>query len=211
VKSCQGSSPGDGIDPRYLLRLPAAAIVNEAQTAFADNKPAEAYRLFHEAQPIADPDDLRILNGLYLTSWRTGKKKEAADTFGKIVAVGLDAKRLPIKFFFNPGTTNLLQSADLRQQYAVWIREVALQVSVRETCLKVVGHTSRTGAAAANEALSQKRAAVIKASLEKQDRKLGPRLAADGVGSRETIVGLGTDDLRDALDRRVEFRTVDCN
>ena len=84
------------------------------------------------------------------------------------------------------------------------------QGAARDSCLRVIGHTSRTGDAAANEVLSQKRAAVIKASLERQNRKLAPRLAADGVGSREVIVGLGTDDLRDALDRRVEFRTVDC-
>jgi outer membrane protein OmpA-like peptidoglycan-associated protein len=77
--------------------------------------------------------------------------------------------------------------------------------------MKVVGHTSRTGDAAANEVLSQKRAEVIKQNLEKQNRKLRSRIAADGVGSRETLVGLGTDDLRDALDRRVEFRTVDCS
>lgn len=211
IKSCQGSSPGDTIDPGYLLRLPASAIINEAQAAFAENKPAEAYRLFHEVQPIADPDDLRVLNGLYLASWRTGKKKEAAETFGRIVGVGLDAKKLPIKMFFNPGTTTLLQSSDLQSQYAVWLREVALQVGVRETCMKVVGHTSRTGDAAANVVLSQKRAAVIKQSLEKQNKKLARRLASEGSGSRETIVGLGTDDLRDALDRRVEFRTVDCS
>ena len=211
IKSCQGSSPGDTIDPGYLLRLPAAALINEAQAAFAENRPADAYRLFHEVQPIADPDDLRVLNGLYLASWRTGKKKEAAETFGKIVGVGLDAKKLPIKIFFNPGTTTLLQSADLQAQYAVWLREVALQVGVRETCMKVVGHTSRTGDAAANEVLSQKRASIIKQSLEKQNKKLGNRIASDGSGSRETIVGLGTDDLRDALDRRVEFRTVDCS
>ena len=55
------------------------------------------------------------------------------------------------------------------------------------------------------------RAAVIKQSLERQNRKLAPRVAAEGVGSREIIVGLGSDDLRDALDRRVEFRTVDCS
>ena len=87
VKSCQGSSPGDSVDPGYLLRLPAAAIINEAQLAFAENKPAEAYRLLREVQPIADPDDLRILNGLYIASWRTGKKKEAAEAFGRIVGV----------------------------------------------------------------------------------------------------------------------------
>ncbi len=211
VRSCQGSALGDTMDPGYLLRLPAAAIINEAQSAFADNKPAEAYRLFHEVQPIADPDDLRVLNGLYLASWRTGKKKEAAETFGKIVGVGLDARKLPIKLFFNPGTTTLLQSSDLQAQYAVWLREVALQVGVRETCMKVVGHTSRTGDAVANDVLSQKRAAVIKQSLERQNKKLVTRLTSEGSGSRETIVGLGTDDLRDALDRRVEFRTVDCS
>lgn len=211
IKSCQGSFPGDNVDPGYLIRLPAAALINEAQIAFADNKPADAYRLFHDAEPIADPDDLRVLNGLYLASWRTGKKKEAAETFGRIVGVGLDAKKLPIKIFFNPGSTTMLRSGDLQAQYGVWLHEVALQAAVRETCMKVVGHTSRTGDPAANEVLSQKRAEVIKQYLEKQNRKLGPRLAADGVGSRETLVGLGTDDLRDALDRRVEFRTVDCS
>jgi len=210
IKSCQGSSPGDPIAPGYLQRLPAQAVINEAVIAYTDNKPAEAYRLYHEAVNVADPEDLRVLNGLYTTSWKTGRKKEAAETFGKIVGIGLDAKKLPIKLFFNPGTTTLLQSADLQAQYAVWMREVATQLGTRENCLRVVGHTSRTGDAAANEVLSQKRAAVIKSNLERQNRKLATRISADGVGSREVIVGLGTDDLRDALDRRVEFRTVEC-
>jgi outer membrane protein OmpA-like peptidoglycan-associated protein len=211
IKSCQGSAAGDPIAPGYLQRLPAAAVINEAALAFADNKPADAYRLYREARTVADPDDLRVLNGLYTTSWKTGRKKEAAETFGKIVGLGLESKRLPIKMFFNPGTTTLLQSSDLQAQYAVWLHEVATQVGARESCLKVVGHTSRTGDAAANEVLSQKRAGVIKSSLERQDKKIGTRLSAEGVGSREIIVGLGTDDLRDALDRRVEFRSVDCH
>jgi outer membrane protein OmpA-like peptidoglycan-associated protein len=210
IKTCQGSASGDAIAPAYLQRLPAAAVINEAMIAYADNKPADAYKLYHEARGLAEADDLRVLNGLYTTSWKTGRKKEAADTFGKIVGVGLDAKRLPIKIFFNPGTTTMLQLADLQAQYAVWLREVATQVAARDTCLRVVGHTSRTGDAAANDVLSQKRAGVIKQSLERQNKKLVTRISADGVGSREIVVGLGTDDLRDALDRRVELRTADC-
>jgi outer membrane protein OmpA-like peptidoglycan-associated protein len=210
IKSCQGSTAGDPIAPGYLQRLPAAAVINEAMIAYADNKPADAYKLYREARPLAEPDDLRVLNGLYTTSWKTGRKKEAADTFGRIVGVGLDTKRLPIKMFFNPGTTTLLQSADLQAQYTVWLHEVAIQVASRDACLRVVGHTSRTGDAAANEVLSQKRAAVIKQNLERQNKKLASRVSADGVGSREILIGLGTDDLRDALDRRVEFRSVDC-
>jgi outer membrane protein OmpA-like peptidoglycan-associated protein len=210
IKTCQGSAAGDPIAPAYLQKLPAAALINEAMIAFAADKPADAYRLYHEARTVTDPDDLRVLNGLYTTSWRTGRKKEAAETFGKIVGIGLEQKQLPIKIFFNPGTTTLLQAADLQAQYAVWLHEVANQVGSRNGCLRVVGHTSRTGDPAANELLSQKRAAVIKQSLERQNRKLAPKISADGVGSREVIVGLGTDDLRDALDRRVEFRSVDC-
>jgi len=210
IQSCEDSSPGDAVAPGYLQRLPAQALINEAMIAFVDSKPAEAYRLYREARGAAAGDDLRVLNGLYTTSWKTGRKKEAAETFAKIVAIGLDARKLPIKMFFNPGTTTLLQAADVQAQYAVWLQEVAAQLGTRDSCLRIVGHTSRTGNAAANEVLSQKRAAVIKQGLERQNRKIAGRVAAEGVGSREVIVGLGSDDVRDALDRRVEFRAVDC-
>jgi outer membrane protein OmpA-like peptidoglycan-associated protein len=35
-------------------------------------------------------------------------------------------------------------------------------------------------------------------------------MIANGVGSKQTIVGNGRDDASDALDRRVEFRVIDC-
>ena len=39
---------------------------------------------------------------------------------------------------------------------------------------------------------------------------LGGRTKPSGMGSRETIVGSGSDDVVDALDRRVEFKIVEC-
>ena len=36
------------------------------------------------------------------------------------------------------------------------------------------------------------------------------RTRASGVGWRENLIGTGTDDVTDALDRRVEFRIVSC-
>ena len=41
-------------------------------------------------------------------------------------------------------------------------------------------------------------------------RHSGQRTSARGVGSRENISGLATDDARDAIDRRVEFKVKDC-
>ena len=74
--------------------------------------------------------------------------------------------------------------------------------------MRVVGHTSRTGSAAANERLSRQRAEAVQKMLERDNRALSAKLSA--AGSKEALVGLGTDDMRDAIDRRVEFRVVDC-
>jgi outer membrane protein OmpA-like peptidoglycan-associated protein len=39
---------------------------------------------------------------------------------------------------------------------------------------------------------------------------LGTKLAATGVGFREPIIGTGSDNASDALDRRVEFKVIPC-
>ena len=211
INSCQVNTRiGDLADPDYLARLPAAAVINEAILAYDDGKVPVANRLYKEAQPIADPGDLRVLNGLYITNWQLGKKDEARDAFGKLVTSGLELKRLPMKLLFQPGRTTFVTSGDLPAQYSIWLASLAEQAGRTPACVRVVGHTSRTGSAAANERLSRQRAEVVQKMLEKDNRTLSSKLSAAGVGSKEALVGLGTDDVRDAIDRRVEFRVVDC-
>jgi len=211
INSCQVNTKiGDSADPDYLARLPAAAVINEATLAYDDGKVPAALKLYKEAEPIADPGDLRVLNGLYITHWQLGQKDAARDAFGKIVASGLELKRLPVKLLFQPGRTSFNTIGDLPQQYQLWIASLAQQAGRSDSCVRIVGHTSRTGNARANETLSRQRAEVVQKMLEKDNRSLAARLSASGVGSKEALVGIGTDDQRDALDRRVEFRVVDC-
>ena len=211
INSCQiNTKIGDPADPEYLARLQGAAVVNEAITAYGEGRIPAAYGLYKEAQPLADRGDLRVLNGLYLTSWRMGNKDAAADAFGKVVEAGLEQKRLMLKMLFQPGKTTFNQVGDLPQQYDIWLASLARVTGQSNACVRVVGHTSRTGSARGNEVLSRQRAEVVQKLLERGNRGLSTRLSAAGVGSKEALVGLGTDDLRDALDRRVEFRVVDC-
>lgn len=211
INSCQVNTKiGDPADPDYLSHLPAAAMINEATLAYDDGKIPAALQLYKEAQPIADPGDLRVLNGLYITNWQLGHHDAARDAFGKIVASGLEAKRLPVKLLFQPGGTRFDNIGDLPEQYRFWIASLAQQAGRSDACVHIVGHTSRTGSARANETLSRKRAEAVQKLLEADNRALAARLSATGVGSREALVGIGTDDQRDALDRRVEFRVVDC-
>ncbi|TXH95318.1 MAG: OmpA family protein, partial [Pseudorhodobacter sp.] len=165
---------------------------------------------YKEASQLADRGDLRVLNGLYLTSWQLGQREAAQDAFGKLVASGLEAKRLPMKLLFKPGTVSFNDVGDLPTQYQLWLATMAREAGKTPACMKVVGHTSRTGSASVNERLSLRRAEAVSKLLEGRDRSLRARLSVGGVGSREALIGLGTDDQRDALDRRVEFRVVDC-
>ena len=110
INSCQiNTRIGDQADPEYLARLPAAAVVNEAILAYGEGKVPVAKKLYKEAETLADPGDLRVLNGLYLTSWQLGKRDEARDAFGKLVTSGLEVKRLPMKLLFQPGRTTFNQ------------------------------------------------------------------------------------------------------
>ena len=211
INSCQVNTRiGDPADPDYLSRLPAAAVVNEAILAYDGGKVPLANKLYKEAESLADPGDLRVLNGLYITSWQMGQRDAARDAFGKLVESGLELKRLPVKLLFEPGKTQFSTIGDLPQQYQMWIASLAQKAGKAGSCVRVVGHTSRTGSARGNEVLSRQRAEAVQRMLERDNRALSAKLSAAGVGSREALVGLGTDDVRDALDRRVEFRVVDC-
>lgn len=211
INSCQiNTKIGDPADADYLSYLPAAAVINEAILAYGAGRTQQAHQLYLDAQRMAEPGDLRVLNGVYLTSWQLGKRDLAKNAFAKLVDSGIEQKRLPVKLLFQPGRTTFNAVGDLGQQYPMWISAVAEQAGKSNTCIRIVGHTSRTGSARANETLSRQRAEAVQRLLEQNNRALATRLSAAGVGSREALVGLGTDDQRDALDRRVEFRVVDC-
>ena len=58
--------------------------------------------------------------------------------------------------------------------------------------------------------MSVSRAETVKKMMETEVRGLSLQLSASGVGYRENIVGTGKDDAGDAIDRRVEFRIIEC-
>ena len=65
---------------------------SETMLAYNDGKIGDANALYKEASGLADRGDLRVLNGLYLTSWQLGQRDAAQDAFGRLVASGLEAR-----------------------------------------------------------------------------------------------------------------------
>ena len=115
-----------------------------------------------------------------------------------------------MRFLFKPGSTQFVDDPQISAPYPMWLSQIAVRATQRNTCLQLVGHTSKTGPPQVNERLSVLRAQFIKDLLQSSSPRLADKLKATGVGSRETLIGTGRDDASDAIDRRVDFNVSDC-
>ena len=204
------AAPGADADKTYLERVTATAMIQEATTLYNNERYQEALGLYRGALATPAGEQMRSLNGVYLTNWKLGNVAEAEQAFGKVVALGLATRTLGVKFLFNPGGTDFWSDPKISGPYTVWLRQIARQAAGANVCMEVVGHTSRTGSETFNDRLSAQRAAFIQKRLEAEAPQLTGKTKASGVGYRENLIGTGTDDASDSLDRRVEFKINNC-
>jgi len=210
IETCQRKDPGEPVPPAYLAQLPAAARIREATLAYEGGDSAKALALYKEAQTMPGGDQIRTLNGLYLTLTAMGQREEAGKAFGELVGSGLKRGRLGVMFLFEAGSTNFNADMGTSGRYASWLDEIAAQAGKSSDCLEVVGHASRTGVESFNVDLSRERAERIITLLGERSPAIKARLKSAGLGSREVLVGLPQDDASTAIDRRVEFKPGRC-
>ena len=204
------TAPGQPAAKDYFERLDTATTINEATLAYNNDKYQESLELYKAALASPSGEQLRTLNGVYLASWKLGRMQEAEQAFGKVVALGIANSSLGVKFLFNPGTTDFWSDPKVSGPYPIWMRQIAKQTAQAKVCMNIVGHTSHTGSDTYNDRLSTQRSAAIRQKLGAEAGELMTRTKTSGVGFRENIIGTGTDDASDSLDRRVEFKIVGC-
>jgi len=197
-------------DAFYLDRIATATAVNEATELYNQTRYREALGEYRSALAVPAGEQLKVLNGIYLTTARLGQTADAEEAFGRVVAMGIAYRQLSVKFLFNPGTTDFWVDPRINTPYPMWLRQIARESVAANACMDIVGHTTRTGSKSANEALSLKRAVTIRKRLVAEATSLDKRTKAIGMGFRENLIGTGTDNAVDVLDRRVEFRIVPC-
>jgi outer membrane protein OmpA-like peptidoglycan-associated protein len=209
IRTAQAAT-GANADEVYLSRIPINALIAEAAKLYEAGNYQESLRYYESAATRPEGQQMRVFNGLYLVNTQLGRTDEADKAFTKIVALGLATNSLSVKFLYRPGSLEFLADPKISGQYTTWIRLIAREVASSGTCLTIVGHTSKTGTEQFNERLSQQRALAMQRLIEAQAKETVGKLQSVGMGYRENIVGSGTDDLRDALDRRVEFKVRSC-
>ena len=207
IKTCQGSKAGDPIQPAYVNTIVAATAIDEAQRAYHAKKYKEALALYSAALKISAGDQVRVHLGIYLSNLKLNRRENAMQEFAKLVQLGLDSKRLAVKFNFKPGSASFAADAAINER---WVKEIAKQSAQQSSCVEVAGHSSRGGSETMNEQVSLLRAEFVKQRMETEVKALKQRLTTVGVGSKKPMIGTGKDDQSDALDRRVEFKPTAC-
>ena len=201
---------GASADEVYLSRIPINALIAEAAKLYEAGNYPESLRYYESAASRPEGQQMRVFNGLYLVNTQLGRTDDAEKAFAKIVQLGLATNSLSVKFLYRPGSLEFLPDPKISGPYTMWIRLIAREGAASGACLTIVGHTSRTGTEQFNERLSLQRAVAMQRRIEAQAPETVGKLQSVGMGFRENIVGSGTDDLRDALDRRVEFKVRNC-
>ena len=203
--------PGQKADPYYMERVGVSTVITEATTLYNAERYQDALGQYKTALATPQGQQLRAESGVYLTSIKLGNTVEAEAAFGRIVALGMAYNELGVKLLFNPGSVEFWADPKISGAYGMWLRQIAREAVNTKSCVAIVGHTSRSGPGPINDALSLKRAQYVRQRLTLEAPELGPRTRAEGMGFRENIVGSGTDNGFDVLDRRVEFKIVPCH
>lgn len=191
--------------------LQTEALIGEAVTEYENANYQVSERKFKAILNTGSQKNLIALSGLYQSLIKQSRYQEAEQAFGELVQQAIADNNISVKFLFRVRSRELRDEGDLEKQYAIWIRQISRQIQASGKCLEINGHASKSGSAEFNEKLSLQRAQWIKEQMVAAVPALSKKLSAHGKGFRETIVGSGSDNALDAIDRRVDFLIRSCH
>jgi outer membrane protein OmpA-like peptidoglycan-associated protein len=201
---------GAAVAPNYNSVLEIEALINKAEEAYVNKDYDTALDLFTIATQEQSFDQMSMIKayiGLYRTNINLKDLNAAEKVFEKIVSLNFDKNSiLNVKVIFLVSKTAFDDT--LAAEYPLWLRQIGKYFEQKNLCLEIVGHSSRSGKLPYNCRLSLDRAVAIQQKLEANFSNINS--ITDGKAWAENLVGSGTDDAQDAIDRRVGFKLASC-
>lgn len=204
------ATSGTVVDQTYFSSMETNGLLTEASTAYNGGNYPLAADLFGKAARRDDGQVMKTYAGLYQAYFKLRQLPEAEEAFAKLAGIGIKNGNLSVKFLFQVGDTSFFGQPEEITEYDIWLRQIAKKITESQSCVEISGHASRSGSADFNKKLSDKRAHTIQKRLLEVSPVIAKKTTAIGRGFEQNIVGSGTDDIRDSIDRRVEFKVLDC-
>lgn len=212
VSAEMAQSPlGTIADEEYFSLLETRAMISEAEKAYANGFYRTALVLLNMVAEREDGQLIKTYGGIYSACRKIGLKDQAKKAFEKLISISVEKYRvLTIRFLFRVNSVKFWNNADLVEQYDMWLALIGKYFSKNPYCLKIIGHCSNTGSERYNKDLSMERAQKIQNMLKPYFPEIKKQSTITGKGFLNNLSGSGTDDIRDVLDRRVDFAVEEC-
>ena len=194
----------------YQDKLPARSLRVKGDALYEQKDYSQSLSYYRKAAGSAHAQDLETLNGLFTNLVRQGRLEEAGPVYGTLLRASInETSEMAIKITFAPNSKSPV--AGKAGVYNLYVKQIALLVGSLPDCrVKIIGHSSRTGSEAYNAKLSLQRALAIQKQMISFAPKVSGRCEALGRGFQDNMIGTGTDDGSDEIDRRVEFKFTSC-
>ncbi|NOT84657.1 MAG: OmpA family protein [Methylococcaceae bacterium] len=204
------SEPGNQADMEYYKSLETSALLQEAASTLEKENYPLVINMLKEVATRADGQSMNTYSMLYQAYFQQGEIEAAEEAFGKLVDISIKNNSLSVRLLFGVNSTEFIADKDLRTRYQLWIRQLSKYFNNQAQCVKIIGHSSHTGSEAYNDKLSAARAVAVQRHMVSNFKAIKAKSATLGMGFKNNIKGLGTDDSKDAVDRRVEFLVTEC-
>lgn len=158
-----------------------------------------------------DSSNLTALSGRYQALIERGDATMAEAALSALMDAAIKQGNISFKFLFQVRSVEFRDDLDISRRYQSWLKQIARHLSTAGVCVNVLGHASRSGSFDYNMKLSTARATQIMQQLLAYELRLKGRVSAEGRGYQDNVIGSGSDDATDAIDRRVDFKIVTCS
>lgn len=203
--------PGQPVSLAYRDALPNEAMFAAASAKFDQGDFLGASKTYQTILAHPEGRTLKAFAGLYQSFKKLNQAKEAEAAFAGLISKAVEENRVSIKFLFEVNSVDFFHGIEMARDYPMWLRQLAKSVRASQKCLDIQGHSSRSGTEQYNQQLSLQRARYLQTLMQPDFPDVMQRSTAIGRGFKDNIIGTGTDNIQDAVDRRVDFLIRDCN
>jgi outer membrane protein OmpA-like peptidoglycan-associated protein len=203
-------SPDETVEKGYHDRLMIKSMQVKGDMLYEQKEYKKSLSYYDQAASSQSGQQLEVLNGQFTNLLKQGEWDRAETVYAKLIRASIaETGELASKITFNPNSLAPIESK--ARIYGIYIKQIAKLVAAVPSCrIQIIGHSSRTGKEAYNDNLSLQRSLWIQKQMASYVSEMINRSETIGRGFRENIVGTGTDDITDEIDRRVEFKFSNC-
>jgi outer membrane protein OmpA-like peptidoglycan-associated protein len=195
---------------KYYESLDTKSLIKEAERLSANKDYEQSLLLFYLVSERKDSPLKETYLELYQNARNLNQQVAASDAFQRLLAQNvIETKKLTFKFLFAPQSSSFTDDKDLRKEYSFWLHEIVKYFENNKRCFQIIGHTGKEETDNPKR-LSLQRAKKIQLMMKVNFPMVMERSTLIGKGDEENIIGIGTNDMMDILDRRVELNIINC-